>query len=492
MQASNPDEQLQSALKLHQSGRFSEAGVIYQTILVGHPDHSDALHLLGVLADQTGDPETAVTLIRRAITIRPDADHYHSNLGIALRKCGRVGEAIAEYREALHLRPDAAHTLNNLGNALRESGELAEATASLRRAVELKPDYSEALANLGMALTDQGEPKASLPLLERALQLQPASAPAHWSMALALLLLGELKAAWPHYRWRTGCPSLHQPREFPQPLWNGEDLHGRTILLHSEQGNGDTLQFIRYAPLVAARGGQVVLLCDQPGLSRLLENVAGVGRLLTDQSQLPAFDVHCPLLSLPEVFDTSLETIPASPAYLRANEQLTAMWSHMLGPRDGKLRVGIVWAGSPGHKNDRNRSMRVEQFAALANVSNVEFHSLQKGPAAEQSSTPPRGFGLIDRTGQLADFADTAALIANLDLVISVDTSVVHLAGAMGKPVWVLLPLAPDWRWMLDREDTPWYPTIRLFRQDASGEWEGVVHRIAIALRAQQAGLGQR
>jgi hypothetical protein len=313
----------------------------------------------------------------------------------------------------------------------------------------------------------------------------PNNADVHWSMALAKLTLGDLAGAWPHYPWRAHVPSLGHQRQLDKSQWQGETLHGRTILLHVEQGMGDTLQFVRYAPLVADRGGRVLLLCDRAPLIRLLRSWPGrIERIIAADEPLPEFDVHCSLMSLPAIFQTTLATIPPMTPPLQADATLVATWGAKLDALAiSGLRVGIAWAGSPQHRNDRNRSVRLTELAPLAAAKDVTFFSLQKGDASAQGAAPPTGMRLIDLTADLADFADTAALLTHLDLVIAVDTSIVHLAGAMNQPVWVMMPFAPDWRWMLKREDSPWYPSMRLFRQSARGQWDDVIARIAGALK---------
>ena len=275
-------------------------------------------------------------------------------------------------------------------------------------------------------------------------------------------------------------PTSAQP-EFAQPPWDGSELNGKTVLLHAEQGLGDSIQFVRYVPMVRDRGGKVVLQC-QPALSRLFTGLPGIDRVIKNGDPIPRFDAHCPLLSLPRAFGTTLDSIPASVPYLTADPAAALDWAKRLADRPGK-KVGIVWAGRAGYVGDRTRSLSLTTLAPLACASGITWYSLQKGYAAAQISDAPQGMELIDRTAELNDFADTAALIANLDLVISVDTAVAHLAGAMGKSVWTLLPYAPDWRWLLNRDDSPWYPTMRLFRQQRPGDWGEVIQRIAESLR---------
>jgi hypothetical protein len=306
-------------------------------------------------------------------------------------------------------------------------------------------------------------------------------AEAHWNLALTLLLNSNLPEGWREFEWRLKIPEIVAPRDFSQPGWNGSDLRGKTILVHDEQGFGDAIQFARYLPMVAERGGNIILGCARE-TAGLFQTMPAIGRVLTSGQPMPGFDAHVPLLSLPLMFGTTLSTIPAKVPYLTAPAEGVENWRRKIGAGDGRVRVGLAWAGRPTHKNDPRRSMRLDQFAPLANIKSVCFYSLQKGEAARQSASPPAGMQWVDWTDDLHDFADTAGLVANLDLVICVDTAVAHLAGAMGKPVWVLLPFVPDWRWLLNRDDSPWYPTMRLFRQSTAGDWDGVIQRVGTAL----------
>jgi hypothetical protein len=296
------------------------------------------------------------------------------------------------------------------------------------------------------------------------------------------LLHGDFEHGWPEYEWRWKTRDFSSGRRpFTQPQWDGGSLNGRTILLHAEQGLGDTLQFIRYAPLVAEAAGNIVVECPAP-LKRLLRHSLRQVPVLSKGEPLPPFDIHCPMLSLPLACRTTLANIPRQVPYLNADSELAAHWQGKLVSQRELLKVGLAWAGNKAHKNDRHRSIELSTLAPLGEVPHVSFISLQKGEPAKQATRAPAGITLFDWSNELGDFADTATLIANLDLIISVDTAVAHLAGAMGKPVWTLLPFVPDWRWLLEREDSPWYPTMRLFRQSAPGDWSGVITRVVGAL----------
>jgi tetratricopeptide (TPR) repeat protein len=514
------DRVVEIALQHHRAGRVSEAEVLYEWILELQPTHRDALHLRGFAAFQQGKHELALEHISQAIGVDPDEPTFHNhlglvlmatgklepaveslqravalkrdyaeaynNLGVALRKQGRLDEAIVEFRQAVALEPGSAGAHSNLGGALRDQGRLDEAIASFQHAVALKPDHHEGHLNLGNSLNDQGSPDEAAESFARALALQPDDADAHFGAALVRLVQGDLERGFAEYEWRWRCPSFAGgQRALPAgAMWNGGPLDGRTILLHAEQGLGDTLQFARYAPLVATRGGRVVLEV-QPELLPLLRGLPGVEQLVARGERLPSFEVHAPLLSLPHLLGTRLATIPAEVPYVRADPTSTAAWAKYLSAGDAGagLRVGLVWAGNQDHKRDSSRSVPLAVLAQLGAVPGVRPLALQKGPAAAQAETWPAGLQLINLGPLLADFGDTASVIENLDLVISVDTSVAHLSGALARPVWVLLPFVSDWRWLREREDSPWYPTARLFRQPAPGDWDSVVARVADALR---------
>ncbi|MGD0390512.1 MAG: tetratricopeptide repeat-containing glycosyltransferase family protein [Tepidisphaeraceae bacterium] len=464
------------ALQHHQAGRLQEAEPLYRQVLAQQPNHADALNLLGMLAGQTGRLDAALNLIRRAIAICSTNVAYYNNLGNALIDAGQLDEAIATYRQAIAFSPQYAQTHYNLGVALERKGQLDEAVAAYRQAIRLKPDFVEAHNNLGNALIEIGQLDEAIAACRRAIALSPNFAEAHFNLSVALLARGDFQEGWEEYEWRWKCKDHPPLRNFAQPQWDGHSLEGRTLLLHAEQGFGDALQFIRYLPLAAQRGGKIIIEC-QAELQRLFQTIAGRCQVMVRGQPLPAFDLHCPLLSLPRVFATNLDNIPNIVPYLHADAEDAGRWQHRLAEHAPLVKVGLGWAGSPGNKNNRNRSINLASLAPLGQIPGVRFFSLQKGEAAAEAKTPPPGMELVDWTQELKDFADTAALIANLDLVIAVDTAVAHLAGAMGKPVWTLLPFVP-WRWLLGREDSPWYPSMRLFRQPRMGDWDSVVMRV--------------
>jgi Flp pilus assembly protein TadD len=471
---------------LARQGRLGEAVAHYGEALRLWPDYAEAHNNLGLALADSGDCKAAVASYRQALRLRPNYGEAHYNLGLVLAKMARLDEAIASYRQALQFKPDYAEAYNNLGVALGNQDRLEESVASFRQALRLKPDYAEACYNAGTVLTSAG----SLRLRERKLQeaiayyqqallIKPDYAVAHKDLAMAWLRLGNFEQGWPEYEWRWKCPDVHCPT-LAQPRWDGGPLAGRTILLQAEQGLGDTLQFARYAPLVEQHGGKVLLTC-QPALFRLLATCPGVDRLLTTGSPLPDFDVQAPLLSLPGIFRTDLATIPAQVPYLSADPELEHRWRRELELWPG-FKIGIAWQGNPAHAQDRQRSLPLAHFEPLARLPGTQLFSLQVGPGAEQLQQI--GFPVIDLGSRFnpASFDDAAAAMMALDLVITVDSAIAHLAGALGLPVWVLLAYLPDWRWLLDREESPWYPTMRLFRQDEPGDWNGVVGRVVTVL----------
>lgn len=494
--------------------RLDAAAASYRRALALSPDFAEAHGNLGIVLEEQGDLAAAEACFRRALALAPGFAEAHYNLGNVLRaqhqepaaidaygralaleprfpdalgnlgallfERGDLAAAAACYRKSLALVPDDPKTLNNLGNILVAQDALAEAVQCYDRAIALDPAFAAAHVNRGNALAEAGDLAGAAASFERALALDPERAEAQWGLALIALLKGDFAAGWPRHEARFRVEGFGGARRFAQPQWQGEPLGGASILLHAEQGLGDTLQFVRYVPLVAARGGRVVLEVP-PELYRLLAATGAAETLIAAGDPLPDFAVHCPLLSLPLALGTDLATIPAAIPYIQAEPAKVAAWSRALPP--ARLKVGLVWAGRPQHKRDRWRSLTLATLAPLAGIPGVAFVSLQKGPAAEQASAPPPGMALTDRSADLVDFSDTAALIAALDLVIAVDTSVAHLAGALGKPVWLLLPEMPDWRWLLGRTDSPWYPTARLFRQPVRGAWGPVIASVADELR---------
>jgi tetratricopeptide (TPR) repeat protein len=474
---------LAAALGHHQAGRLSDAEPLYRQILARDPRHADSLHLLGVLAHQTGHHEAAVEMIRRAIATNSREPSFYSHLGLALQALGRMDEAAAQYRQALALNPSFAEAHNNLGNVLKAQGALEEAIRCYEHALALHPDYVDAHSNLGLSLQLLGRFEEAAARYTRALALNPEYAHARWNQALLQLLFGDFASGLLNYEWR--WQAANKSRILKQPQWRGEPLNGARILLDVEQGLGDTLQFLRYLPMVQAAGGSVVLGVPN-NLRRLVAELPGLAYLGTSGEPMPEFDWHCPLMSLPLAFGTTLETIPGQVPYLTVPADAQRKAAELPWPARG-LRVGIVWAGSPTHLGDRFRSIPFALLEPLLHVEGAHFFSLQLGQEAAQlaaSQAPVTGVvpDLTDLAPAITDLADTAALMQHLDLVIAVDTAVLHLAGALGRPAWGMLPFSPDWRWLLDREDSPWYPTLRLFRQPQYGDWSAVVEAVRATL----------
>jgi tetratricopeptide (TPR) repeat protein len=476
-------QQLESGMSHHQAGRLVEAASIYRQVLAQNPKHAEALNLLGVLAGQAGRFNAAAEFIRRATELDPEYADAHCNLGNAFLGMGRFDEAIVAYRNAARLKPDFAVAHNNLGEALKDNGQHDEAIASYRQAIRLDPAFANAHCNLGVALQRKGRLDEAIACHRQAIALKPDLANAHLNLALALLTGGDFHQGLAEYEWRRKIRLTWTAPVYSQPEWMGEELEERTILLFQEQGFGDAIQFVRYVSLVARRGGRVIIACLQE-LARLFEQLPDVAKVVVAGQLAPPFDIHCPLMSLPRLFKTDLYSIPAKIPYLRADPALVKKWNQKLGPKDARIRIGLAWGGNSTHPQLRRRSVQPQEFLPLVRLNNAVFYSLQKGPA----HTPLSELRLIDFTSELSDFASTAALIENLDLVVTVDTAVAHLSGAVGKPTWVLLPFVSDWRWLIDREDSPWYPTMRLFRQQAMGDWAGVVKNVVEELRKSFAG----
>ncbi|PKU24441.1 tetratricopeptide repeat protein [Telmatospirillum siberiense] len=494
--------------------RLDEAVSCYRQAIAHRPDYAAAYNNLGNTLRNEGRPEAVIFCYLRAIDLKPNDLEAFNNLGLALRKWGRFDASITVFHNALQLHPDDAETLNNLGRSLQELGE-AGAGVCYRRAIESDPDDAEGYNHLGTALSDRecfdtaaaafrnalslcpngagihnnfghmhqelGNVAQAVTCYRRAVKSDAGDPEAHWNLALALLLTGDYRPGWAEYEWRWRCHEIwrREMRTFSQPPWSGEKSDGGTLLLWAEQGAGDSIQFVRYLPLVARLGWRIVI--QIPGVLwrqfRMIPNVT----VIAEGEDLPSFDVQCPLLSLPHLLGTTVQNIPATIPYLHAHPAMREVWRNRLRGTSG-FKVGVVWRGNPSHKRDRNRSMDPAWFSRFLDIPGVAVVSLQKdGRGGEFSALDVPG-AFLDAGPLLVDYADTAALIANLDLVISVDTSVAHLAGALGVPVWTLVDLASDWRWLLARDDSPWYPTMRLFRQSRLGDWQPVVERVRAEL----------
>jgi tetratricopeptide (TPR) repeat protein len=460
--------------------RLEEACISYGEALRIYPDHLLALRNRGLLLVDLWRGDEALMDLRKAIELEPDSVDTLNNYCIALIFLKRYEEALTILDRALSIAPEMVELFNNKGSALKNLGRFDEALASYDRAIALKPDYAKAYSNRGNCLDEMGRCDEALSSYKDALALQPDHVDAHWGTALNRLRAGDLKTGWVEHEWRWKLRFLRiKQRHFGQPLWIGaEPIDGKVLLLHNEQGLGDALQFCRYVPLVAARGARVVLEIDAP-LKELLSGLTGVSHCISTGETPPDFDFHCPLTSLPLAFDTTLDTIPSAVPYISVGVHATD-WRARLGSRN-RPRIGLVWSGNPDHHNDRNRSVPLRSLLPLLDV-DAQFISLQKDVRSSDEVILRERSDILHLGPELQSFVDTAALIEHLDLVISVDTSVAHLAGALARPVWILLPYVPDWRWLLDREDSPWYPTARLFRQGRTREWHSAVDEMRRAV----------
>jgi tetratricopeptide (TPR) repeat protein len=541
---------LENAVALHHKGQLGQAEAIYRQLLGTDPTNAEALHLLGVIAHQTGNHKNAVDLISHAIEINPHVAIYYSNLGNALQELKQFDAAVASYDKAIALKPhyaeaysnrgvalqeleqldaaiascdkaialkpDYAEAYSNLGNALRELKQFDAAVASYDKAIAFKPHYAEAYSNRGVALQELKQFDAAVASYDKAIALKPHYAEAYsnrgvalqelkqldaaiascdkaiafkpdyarpyWNKSLLLLLIGELIKGFNLYEWRWDEKgTIKWKRYFSQPLWlGGESLLGKTVLIHSEQGLGDTIQFSRYAKMVSDLGANVILEVQKP-LVRLLKDLPGVSTLIAKGDPLPEFDLHCPLLSLPLALKTDLNSIPSAKSYLEAEAERVAYWKDRI-KGDG-LKIGIAWQGSYGTKVDVGRSFDLKLFKNIADLPNVQLISLQKGYGSEQLRNMPQGMQVVDLGEELdaaGGFLDSAAVIMNLDLVITSDTALAHLAGALGIKTWVALKYVPDWRWMLDRQDSPWYPSLKLYRQQKIDDWAPVFNQMLV------------
>jgi tetratricopeptide (TPR) repeat protein len=465
--------------------KWDEAITHYQQALRLRPEHVEAQINLGNALLGKKQHAEAEVCYRRALSRDPHSAKGRYNLGIALAEQGRYAEAEASYREALRLKPDYADALSNLGNVLIEQGRVEEAIGFYQSALELCPDDANVCEISAQAQVLRGRLEAGVAGFDRAVGLRPDHAETHMGRALALLALGDYPRGFAEYEWRWKTKRFAGSPTYQQPLWDGSPLDGKTILLHAEQGLGDTVQFLRFVPLVKDRGGRVIVASQKP-LVPLLSACPWIHRLVAQGETLPEFDVQAPLMSLPRILGTTLATLPAQVPYLSADPGLVQQWRKELAAYPG-FRIGIAWQGNPQNPADRHRSFPLDRLAPLAGLPGVQLFSLQKGPGSEQIDQRAGRFPLVELGSRLDEasgpFMDTAAVMMSLDLVISACTSTAHLAGALAVPVWIALKFAPEWRWLYNREDSPWYPTARLFRQPQPGDWTGVFDRMAAALK---------
>lgn len=428
---------LNIAVKYHNKGELNEAEFIYRKVIEKNPNNSDAWHLLGLVEYQRGKYKNAIKKIGKAIQLNPAPAIYYGNLGMVYDASGNEEESIKNFEKALEINPaydNAYLAYYNLGISLKDKGKITEALEHFNKSIKLNQEFPDA----------------------------------HWNRSLILLLLGRFEEGWKEYEYRFKKKSPTDPRIFNKPQWTGSSLQGKKILVVSEQGAGDNIQFIRYLPFVKEKGGHIILECPKD-LKRLFESIPYIDEFIEKKQNIVPnieFDCYIHLMSLPRIFSTDISTIPNKIPYLKANCELNKDIKEKINTP--KFKIGINWAGNPNQDNDKNRSTTLEKFMCLKQVPGITLFSLQKGIASKQLSDP----SIINLEGSIKDFADLAFMIGNLDLVISVDTSVAHLAGAVGKPIWTLLSFNSDWRWLTDRNDTPWYPNMKLFRQKKPGDWD--------------------
>ncbi len=457
----------------------------FQKALEIKPDYIDATVNMGNALGALGLKEQAITYLRRSIELEPNLAAAYNNLGIALADTGELEEAMACYEKAISLNAKSHEALSNMANVLNSSGNSSLAVAKLEEAIALKPDYWSAYNNMGNALKDMGQYDDAIEKFKTAVELEPNSGEANANLGYMHLLQGRFLEGWDGYAWRGKVKGEALARRtYDQPAWDGGELSGKHIYVYPEQGLGDIVQFSRYTTLLKERGAEVTLELPK-SLCSLLEGLENLDHIHLQDTPPPDFDLHASIMDLPQLFGTTLETIPNPEGYLKADEGLNQKWKERLSSFNG-FRVGFVWAGNPKHTNDRNRSLKLEQIRPLLETDGVDAFSLQVGKNGEAVAMYETK--ITDLAPELTDFAETAAAMNNLDLIITVDTSPLHVAGALGRPVWGLIPFVPDWRWLLERSDNPWYPTLQLFRQDSTKEWQPVIDQVARALTEKVSG----
>lgn len=480
----NPDSaeyQNNYASILRKKGDLAGAIAAGQRAVQINDKYMQAHCTLGAVLLDAGQIDASIESIQKAIDIYPQFAEAYSNLGNALRAKGETDRAVEAYKKSIELKPLYCEAHANLGKLLHTLDRYEEAVESCRRALELKPGFPDALSDLGTSLINLGKLAEGVECYRQAVAAAPETAIIHYNLGLTQLMTGDYRSGWAECEWRWFAPELDIPYPtFSTPRWEGTALNGRHALIFAEQGFGDTLQYSRFATVAAKQGGPVTLVC-QPELVRLMRSLEGVTNVHSITEPLPKHDVHFALQSLPGMFDTVVETIPLSQGYLKPDAQQMLHWRDRLASEQRRLKVGIAWTGRK--HPDPKRSIPTKALAPLGRVEGVRFYSLQKVDMSSPHPKPPP-IEMVDFMGEMHDFADTAALMANLDLVITIDTSIAHLAGAIGKKVWILLPFLPDWRWMLERDDSPWYASARLFRQPSRGDWQTPVNELVDALRS--------
>jgi tetratricopeptide (TPR) repeat protein len=467
-------------IALANSQRSGEAVSSFDKAIALKPDYAEAYNNYGLVLQDLNRFDEALAQFDKAIALKPDDARIHKNRGAVLQDLKRLEESVRSYDLAIVLKPDYTDAFNNRGAVLNELTRLDEAIDSFGKALTLNPDYAEAYNNRGVALQDLGRLEEALADFDKALALRPEFSEASSNLAYCLLKIGRFERGWHLHEWRKRVPKPVGNRTLPRPLWLGrENISNATVFVHFEQGLGDTIQFSRYGKLLKERGATVVMSVQEP-LYPLLKQMSPDIQVIKGSEVSSQFDYHCPMMSLPLAFGTTLRTIPCEQRYIVADSALRKAWDERLPPPTRK-RIGLVWRGNPIHRNDHNRSIALSSLAPLFGV-DAHWVSLQKelvpGDAAALAAFPR----IVGIGTELRDFSDTAAVVDGLDLVIAVDTSIAHLAGAMGKPVWILLPFNADWRWLSNRDDSPWYPSAKLYRQADIGPWGGVVARVKAAL----------
>lgn len=508
------------AVVRHRAGENMQAEALYRAVIALNAMAAQAAYNLGLLQQGQRRFEDAVVTYRHAVAINPDHHDAYSNMAVALQELGRLDEAVEVYRAVIASKPDFAMAICNLGVTLRAQGKLTESVDAYQQALAIKPDYDWALVNLGAVLLDQGDTDSAIAAcrravyirpdmvnawfnlasackaacrlpeaeaaLRRTIALQPDFAEAHFTLGQVLLAQGKLAEGWTEYDWRWKLQQYawlrHTHGDFAQPRWAGESLADKTILIYAEQGLGDAIQYVRYIPRIVALAGHV-LFAVHPPLMALFEGLTGVTLIALNAAVLPPFDVHCPLLSLPRVCGTTLDNVPSPGRYIHARPEDERRWHPRLDMR--RLRVGIVWAGNPAQVGDRFRSPRLDAVRPLFEIAGIQFVILQLGAGREDLDSIALPARLLDLGAEIENFTDTAAILTGLDLVISSCTAPLHLAGAMGVPVWGMIPYSPHFPWLLGRADSPWYPSLRLYRQGSYGsDWNSVTERIFTDLAA--------
>jgi tetratricopeptide (TPR) repeat protein len=474
-----PHELLAKASALRDAGNLKEAEAAYRGILSTYPGHTGIMRLLAIVCTRRGNVDESVRLLESAIAIGPPSAEAYYDLGCGMGQLKRYEAALANYDKAIAVKAKFAEAHNNRTNVLYRLGRYEEALASSDKTIVVSPSGAMIWHNRGLILYQLGRYYEAAACFDRALALAPDYPEADLYRSIISLMLGHFEEGWKSYEWRWHSAQAGGRRTFVQPLWLGKELLvDKRIVLYAEQGLGDTIQFCRYAATLERLGATVILEVQDP-LVKLLTSLQGSVTVIAKGKKFPEYDFHCPLMSLPLALGTTLSTIPAEAPYLYPEPENREAWRKHLGPKT-KPRVGLIWSGAAKHVNDRNRSIPVEMLAPLLQL-DCEYHSIQKDVRSgdvewlANNKIAPHG-------GRLRDFVDTASLVCEMDVIISVDTAVAHLAGALGKRVWILLPFVPDWRWMIKREDSPWYPSARLFRQPAIGDWHSVIETLKAEL----------